>query len=204
MLKMMLAGVTLVESRGCVNLWSMEYSSVCVVSSRHQIGSPDEKRIEYMIQGHDHWSYPTITSLNYPARASSRLIFVGVSQLPRILGSMMPTLIRMMNSYDCPPWKLGTLYNDGCPHHLGKTNHTPLYIIRSISWRGGNHSKQSWADQLVWTRLGFSRQNHHVCKYSVLSRRIMQDFVITLIIRVMDFTIFHHWHLSIFHLPIYN
>ena len=108
------------------------------------------------------------------------------------VGSMMPTLIRMMNSYDCPPWKLGTLYNDGCPHHLGKTNHTPLYIIRSISWRGGNHSKQSWADQLVWTRLGFSRQNHHVCKYSVLSRRIMQDFVITLIIRVMDFTIFHH------------
>ena len=54
MLKMMLAGVTLVESRGCVNLWSMEYSSVCVVSSRHQIESPDEKRIEYMIQGHDH------------------------------------------------------------------------------------------------------------------------------------------------------
>ena len=97
---MMLAGVTLVESRGCVNLWSMEYSSVCVVSSRHQIESPDEKRIEYMIQGHDHWSYPTITSLNYPARASSRLIFVGVSRLPRILGSMMPTLIRMMNSYD--------------------------------------------------------------------------------------------------------
>ena len=54
MLKMMLAGVTLVESRGCVNLWSMEYSSVCVVSSRHQIESPDEKRIEYTIQGHDH------------------------------------------------------------------------------------------------------------------------------------------------------
>lgn len=140
----------------------------------------------------------TPPSLNYiPGRASSRLIFVGVSQLPRILGSMMPTLIRMMNSYDCPPWKLGTLYDDGCPHHLlGKLTRlnyvcTPLYIIRSISWRG--EITQNNPGPINWSGLVLvSPDKNHVCRYSVLSRRIMQDFVITLIIRVMDFTIFHH------------
>ena len=155
---MMLAGVTLVESRGR-GAWI-----VCVVSSRHRIEWPYEESsiliefmdgiysIEYMIQGS--WSlirprHPSITRAGrHPGS------FSWASTPPPDSKQHDANLDKDDEFIWLPPWKLGTLCHDGCHHHLlGE-----LYIIRSISWRGGNHSKRSWADQLVWTRLGFSRQ----------------------------------------------
>ena len=58
---------------------------------------------------------------------------------------------------------------------------------------GGGGITQNDPGPINWSGLVLvSPDKNHVCRYSVLSRRIMQDFVITLIIRVMDFTIFHH------------
>ena len=179
-----------------------------LLRSRHQIESPDEKN-----RIHDTGSWSLIIPHHHipqlPGQGVIPAYFRGRQSTPPDSRQHDANLDKDDEFIWLPPWKLGTLYHDGCHHHLlGKLTRlnyvcTPLYIIRSISWRG--EITQNDPGPINWSGLALvSPDKNHVCRYSVLSRRIMQDFVITLIIRVMDFTIFHHWHLSTFHLPIYK